>query len=324
MASPTPNNDLDSYTKNPSLQNKQNCKFFLILQDDGNMCIYRGSGPNDNQGLIWESKTNGQQLKANPAFTADKGKYGKNSVASGMTLGAGEFIGSNDGSIYLIMQADGNLVLYTSENGENCPKMNDGNSGGGEGANALYELAEVGIPANLGKIGYVDSNSLLSVYNDSNMEQNPNGGQPKLKNLPIGVSDKIVNVDSLAFQNYPKTDKMNSSYGFANANSVQKQELEQLKTRLDQISQKLLDETNTLNKDEIKVENQSTLQTQSIANYLKEYKNTNQQIRNSNPSNIIGIVNDSDINVLKENYNYYFWSILAVGTVLVTMNITKK
>ena len=37
-----------------------------------------------------------------------------------------------------------------------------------------------------------------------------------------------------------------------------------------------------------------------------------------------GIVRDSDINILKENYNYYFWSILAVGTVLVTMNITKN
>jgi hypothetical protein len=37
-----------------------------------------------------------------------------------------------------------------------------------------------------------------------------------------------------------------------------------------------------------------------------------------------GIIHDSDINVLKENYNYYFWSILAVGTVLVTMNIAKN
>jgi hypothetical protein len=36
------------------------------------------------------------------------------------------------------------------------------------------------------------------------------------------------------------------------------------------------------------------------------------------------IVNDSDINVLKENYNYYFWSILAVGVVLVSMNILKN
>ena len=36
------------------------------------------------------------------------------------------------------------------------------------------------------------------------------------------------------------------------------------------------------------------------------------------------ILNDSDITVLQENYAYLFWSILAVGTVLVTMNVSKK
>jgi hypothetical protein len=297
--------------------------YYLILQDDGNMCIYRGSGPDDNQGGIWCSDTYGLQQKANPAYTAAKGKYGKNWIPSGSTLSAGDFIGSNDGSMYLIMQSDGHLIIYTSTESENCQKMKDENMGGGEGANALYELLEVGIPANLGKIGYVDSNSLLSIYGDSNITQTTNGQPPKLKNLPVGVSNKIVNIDSLAFENYPKSDKMNSSYGLANANTTQKQELDQLKTRLDQISQQLLDDTNALNTDEIKVGNQSTLQTQNIANYLNEYNNTNTKIKNST-SNLTGIVRDSDINVLKENYNYLFWSILAVGTVLVTMNITKK
>ena len=297
--------------------------YFLILQDDGNMFIYRGSGPNDNQGVIWNSETNGKQQKPNPAYTAAKGKYGKNWIASGSGLSAGDFVGSTDGSIYLIMQGDGNLVLYTSTQTENCQKMKDGNTGGGENANALYELEEIGIPDNLGKIGYIDSNSLLSIYGDSNIEQTTNGQPPKLKNLPVGVSNKIVNIDSIAFQNYPKTDKMNTSYGLSNANTTQKQELDQLKTRLDQISQQLADNTGSLNTDEIKVGNQSTLQTQSIAKYLKEYENTNNKIKNYS-SNMTGIVHDSDINVLKENYNYYFWSILAVGTVLVTMNITKK
>ena len=297
--------------------------YFLILQDDGNMCIYRGSGPNDNQGGIWCSGTNGKQQNPNPAYTAAKGKYGKNWIASGSGLSPGDFVGSNDGSIYLIMQGDGNLVLYTSTQAENCQKMKDGNTGGGLNANALYELEEIGIPDNLGKIGYIDSNSLLSIYGDSNIEQTTNGQPPKLKNLPVGVSNKIVNIDSIAFQNYPKTDKMNTSYGLSNANTTQKQELDQLKTRLDQISQQLADNTGILNTDEIKVGNQSTLQTKSIAKYLKEYENTNTKIKNyaSNMNN--GIVKDSDINVLKENYNYYFWSILAVGTVLVTMNITK-
>jgi hypothetical protein len=297
--------------------------YYLILQDNGNMSIHRGKGPSDNQGKIWSSETKGKQQKPNPAYTAAKGKYGKNWVSSGSALSAGDFIGSPDGSIYLIMQADGNLVLYTSNNSENCQKMKNKKFGGGEGANALYELAEIGIPENLAKIGYVDSNSLLSIYGDSNIEQTKNGEQPKLKNLPVGISNKIINIDSVAFENYPKTDNINNSFSLTNANSAQRQELDQLKTRLDQISQELADNTGNLNADEIKVGNQSTLQTQSIGNYLKDYKNTNNKIKKFN-SGMEGIIHDSDINVLKENYNYYFWSILAVGTVLVTMNIAKN
>jgi cupin superfamily acireductone dioxygenase involved in methionine salvage len=142
--------------------------------------------------------------------------------------------------------------------------------------------------------------------------------------MPTGVSDKIFNTDSLTYNNYIKSDKdIGNSYGLSTANSVEKQQLDQLKTRLDQISQELADDTGTLNTDEIKVENQSTLQTQAIGNYLKEYENTNDKIKIFT-SGMDGIIRDSDITVLKENYNYYFWSILAVGTVLVTMNVTKK
>jgi hypothetical protein len=97
--------------------------YFLILQDDGNMCIYRGTSPSDNQGYIWCSFTNGKQQKPNPNFQASNSKYGKNWISTGDTLAAGDFIGSTDGSIYLMMQSDGNLVLYTSDNIENCLKM---------------------------------------------------------------------------------------------------------------------------------------------------------------------------------------------------------
>ena len=46
-------------------------------------------------------------------FSIVKGKYGKNWIAQGSVLAAGDFIGSNSGSMALIMQSDGNLVLYT-------------------------------------------------------------------------------------------------------------------------------------------------------------------------------------------------------------------
>jgi len=370
--------------------------YYLIIQDDGNMCVYKGSSPSDNQGKIWCSETTGQQQKANPAYTAAKSKYGKNWIASGTGLSAGDFVGSTDGSIYLLMQSDGNLVLYTSTNAENCQKMKDGNTGGGVYGNALYEMSSVGIPGNMGKVAYVDSNSVLYPYPDSSIGLSndydiytdfsssghdisgksfsnatvdscksacndlkncygfdfdktnnvcypkdntmyPKGSKsinssidlyvrkPKITKPPTGVSNTIFNTDSLTYDNYTKSTKdIGNSYGLSTANSVEKQQLDQLKTRLDQISQQLSDDTGTLNTDEIKVGNQSTLQTQSIGNYLKEYKNTNNKIKNFTSGNMDGIIRDSDINVLKENYNYYFWSILAVGTVLVTMNITKK
>ncbi len=142
--------------------------YYLALQDDGNMCIYRGSGPNDYQGSVWCSMTNGKQQKPNPAMTAAKGKYGQNWISSGSSLSAGEFVGSTDGSIYLIMQGDGNLVLYTSSVGENCSIIDSINYqdiyGGGIGANALYKLDEVAFPGNMGKNGYVNGGSRLSEY----------------------------------------------------------------------------------------------------------------------------------------------------------------
>jgi hypothetical protein len=298
--------------------------YYLILQDDGNMCIYRGSDPTDNQGGIWCSMTNGQQRKPNPAYAAAKGKYGKNYITSGSGLSMGDFVGSTDGSIYLIMQGDGNLVLYTSETGENCKTMKDTKTGGGEGANAIYELKEVGIPSNLGKIGYVDSNSLLSVYPDSNVERSAEGGTPRIKSLPIGVSNKIINIDTLEFENYAKTDKTQAAYGLSAANSVQKQQLEQLQTQMDLISQQLVSETGTLNSSQINLSNQSTTNTKGLAGYLKDYNTTNAQLKHQKGTNLNHIVTDSDINVLKENYTYLLWSILAVGTVLVSMNIVKK
>lgn len=370
--------------------------YYLILQDDGNMCIYKGTSPNDNQGTIWCSNTNGKQQQANTLYTADKGKYGQNWIASGSTLSAGDFVGSNDGSIYLIMQTDGNLVLYTSKTSENCQKMSDGNTGGGAYGNALYEISQVGIPDNIGKLAYIDSNSLIYPYpdssiglsNDYNLYSNYDSAghdisnssisnsdidscktacnnmqncygftfdktnnvcypkdntmypknsrttnssmdlyvrKPKITSLPTGVSDKIFNIDSITYDNYTKSDTdIGTSYGISNANSVEKQQLDQLKSRLDQLSQQLADNAGSLSKDENSVVNQSNLQTKNIGNYLKEYKNTNNKIKQMSSSVNDNIVHESDLIVLKENYNYYFWSILAVGTVLVTMNITKN
>ena len=144
--------------------------YFLILQDDGNMCIYKGTGPEDNQGYIWGTGTNEKQQKANPSFSAEKGKFGKNWVPNGTTLSPGDFIGSNDGSIYLLMQTDGNLVLYTNQEIQGCSANANGKMAGGSWINAIYQFLAPAFKNNIGKLGFVDENSILHTYPNNNFK----------------------------------------------------------------------------------------------------------------------------------------------------------
>jgi hypothetical protein len=144
--------------------------YYLILQNDGNMCIYRGTSPSDNQGLIWAAGTNGKTQQPNPVYAAANGVYGQNWISSGSTLASGDFVGSTNGNMALIMQGDGNLVLYTFTNASNCQTMSDGNTGGGVGANALYDIGEVGVQANMGQLAYIDQNAELHAYPSTNIK----------------------------------------------------------------------------------------------------------------------------------------------------------
>jgi hypothetical protein len=141
--------------------------YYLILKDDGNMCIHRGTDPNNDQGQIWSSETGGKQQSANPSMEASKGKYGKNWMATGSTLVMGDFISSTKGDLVLMMQEDGNLVLYTFDMELNCKKMDDGNMGGGMNANAAYDIQKTAFPKNMGLLAYIDTDSKLKKYPDS-------------------------------------------------------------------------------------------------------------------------------------------------------------
>ena len=144
------------------------CQFVLILQDDGNVCLYKGKYPDTKTDLIWSTGTNGTQKDTNPDWVASKGKTGRNYMITGEALGADEWVGSNDGSIKLVMQSDGNLVLYTSETKSGCPikTIQNETDGGfkslnfGSGwVNAVYKIKPSGYRSALGKVAYIDGES---------------------------------------------------------------------------------------------------------------------------------------------------------------------
>jgi hypothetical protein len=144
------------------------CQFYMILQDDGNLCLYKGVDPSTttNSSSIWSTQTNGQQQAANPDWVSTKGKFGRNYLKTGEVLAPNEWIGSTNGSLKLLMQTDGNLVLYTSQLTPGC-NNNGGNMYGIQQVNAVYKMNEMGIPESLGKVGYIDGDSKLREYPDS-------------------------------------------------------------------------------------------------------------------------------------------------------------
>jgi hypothetical protein len=294
------------------------------------------------------------------------------------------------------MQSDGNLVLYTYQMATNCQKMADGNTGGGIGANSLYELSSVGIPGNMEKLAYIDQDSKLYTYPSSNIQMGTNytqisnydtsgnnisgssfgdatvascetacnnnpscGGftfdtvnsicypkttgmypssprQPSsnmdiyirnkiIQPLPSGISSLTQNIDTVQYQNYVSSGKqVGSNMDNLKINSVQKAKLDQLQTKLQLLATKIVNLNGTLNLNDIKVTSQSAIDSLQLGKYLDQYKITDKKLNEYNSAvntNIENIVNDSDIIVLQENYKYMFWTTLAVGTVLLSMNI---
>ncbi len=147
-------------------QEMQQCMFSLVLQSDGNMCLLQ----NDKE-TIWCSSTTNKQQTKNPEWVAKKGKLGKSFLKTNESLSPEEWIGSEDGSLRLILEKNGNLALYTSIYTEGCPKRkNDRRYGSSSESQAVYEITEQGDKSLLGKIGYVSDQSQIKEYPETMIE----------------------------------------------------------------------------------------------------------------------------------------------------------
>jgi len=378
---------------------KINGYYSLSLPNDGNMSIYKGSNPNNNTNLIWSTNTAGSQKSSNPSMKSSNGKYGQHWIVSGSTLSAGDFIGSNNGKTALVMQSDGNLVLYTYEMTSNCQKMGDGKMGGGELANATYNIGMKSISKNMGQLAFIDSNSELHPYaNNNKMFTNyyttiknantsgyniPNSSYakatinscqttcnknkdcagfvfdhtnnicyPKNNNMypyrgsiktskdhniylrgtapskpPIGVSRNTANIDTINYESYVKGGPIGSKYGLADINTTQKQQLDQLQTKMNMLSKQIKNLSGKFGSGTSQATIQSQKNTSGLGSYISNITATNNKINtitSQTNGGLNNILKDSDIVVLQKNYEYLFWSILAAGTVLVSMNIVNK
>jgi hypothetical protein len=380
--------------------NTNKCVFFLVLQGDGNMCIYKGIPNTPNNTYVWCSFTNGKQKLSNENYSLAKSKYGQPFITTNQILNKGDWVVSADGKLLLTMQTDGNLVLYTFQS--NCGTIaNNGNKFfGGVGANPIYDIGSTGIKSNMGSIGYVDPNSELHTYPSTNIKysnkyssilENTNikgnditgasfancsdvnecmtacnkldncsgfvydttGNTPvcnpkknttfydsnlmesKMKantyirdktviKPPTGINNVVNNIDSIRYDNYVKYKKNNLNFGLTSLNSVQQKQLEQLESRLEQLSEQLKGYTKNLYKvnSDLTVETNAT--TKKFSEHVNNITSINEKINTfGTNNNIENILKQTKVTTLQENYSYMFWSTIAVVTVLVAINIKK-
>jgi hypothetical protein len=401
------------------------CNYFLALQTDGNMCIYKGE-PNKNLGGIWCTMTNGKQQIPNVNYSVAKSKYGMSFLKKDQILNKGDWVVSDDGKLLLIMQNDGNLVLYTFKS--SCfagTGNNRKNYYGSNLANALYDIGSVGIKSNMGQMAYIDADSQIHPYSSANISysntysspiQNTNiqgndipGGavsnvsdvtqcmdicnkysdcnafvydtsapspvcypkkisnsdiysidifktsfgktayirDKKIVNGPSGIDNSVNNVDSITYQNYSnKGGKLQKNYLFNTVNSVQKQQLSQLRDKLNLLSSQLNNKLILLKQNNITMVNGIKLE---IINKIEGFQGleepeepeglegfevvyndsyfktieTNKKIKKVKKTalEIDNILRDVNIKTLQQSYSYMLWSILAIGATIVAIRV---
>ncbi len=373
---------------------------YMILEDDGNLCIYKGKSPENNpdkKGLIWCSNTGGKAYGNNEDKKAGNGKYGRNYLKAGDVLNRGEWLGNNNGSAYLMMQEDGYLSLITPGNYNiTCEKKNDGYSYGTPWVNSVYELDRIGIPSNMGKVGYINENTELSEYpssmlkaglkytkyenydsvgNDIKNYQNisvdkcmnlcnsnedcggftfdnrdgvnncwlknnnmyPKGQRTYTSGVDMYTRDPTITggnsscnknieyIDSVTWENYLKTGTEMSAETKCKPEyntQTQKDVLASLQDQMNVLSQQIQDKSREFMEKNKNVSTQIKKNSDYFNTNTKKYIELSQQKKQTNDS-LENILQDSDITVLQENYNFMFWSILTVGTVILTVNMAK-
>jgi hypothetical protein len=151
---------------------------------------------------------------------------------------------------------------------------------------------------------------------------------------PEGVSTKTTNVNSVLYSNYINGGPPSAGYGLAELTAQQQQNLQYSQNKLNKASVQISKSNRQLKETNNKVMSQlfknmngiqESLQTMTggdgLNNYTNELIETKNKIKQLQHNNIDRLVEDSDIIVLQQNYNYLLWSILATGCIIISMNI---
>jgi hypothetical protein len=174
-------------------------------------------------------------------------------------------------------------------------------------------------------------------------------GVRKPKVINSNTNTNMTEIDSIRYENYQKGDNITPTTQFNQPVMTEnlRIQLEQNKTKQANILNQIADKMKKMYAHDQNLPRKMNMTNDEFKNQIKQYDNVNisaSKLLNTNNSNsnsnsnsnvnegmqnlnlddINGMLLDSDMRILQENYGYIFWSILAVGLLTVTMNVIKK
>jgi hypothetical protein len=146
----------------------------------------------------------------------------------------------------------------------------------------------------------------------------------KIIEPPVGINQDVSNITSYMYNKYPKGSKMLPAYGFSRAVALYTPRLDELKKRLTDLNAEIVKNTGNVTMGNHLLTNQSTANVDGLNQFNSRLSVFNNRINEIQSNNYDNIVDDAELTVLHENYTYMIWSILAIGSVLVGMNVLKN
>ncbi len=151
-----------------------------------------------------------------------------------------------------------------------------------------------------------------------------------LQNLNNACNKQVVNIDSSQWKNYVKKSgymSPSSTCDLSTAIVSSSEQSSEIQAKIISKAKEIIQILNNLNKKSDSINNKTGLNTNIIQSNIQKYNDViveMSEFTDVRENNISNIVKESDIKVLQENYGYMFWSILAIATVIVTMNVMRK
>jgi hypothetical protein len=150
----------------------------------------------------------------------------------------------------------------------------------------------------------------------------------KTKNANMSCNRSTVSINSNMWRKYSKGSMMtpNTTCSLTGALSTQNTKIANLQNQIGQVGGKIITILNSLKSQTDQVKSQIGIKSSKIDSDLIMYNQAINDITNykKGEDNMNNITKDTNLLVLYQNYNYMFWSILAISAMIISMKMMGK